>query len=228
MSCHGPSYRKVFLEWKATVTDRTAAVERQYAQTVAAIPGPMPAPLQDARFNLDLVTRGHGIHNVDYAYALLRRSHDDLNAARAERRLAPLPSPWAEIPYKSPCLACHQGIEGQQGRIFDREFQHRPHVMKAKLECSACHRTHEEREKGEVVRYDASGCVSCHHADTRGGVGCLGCHAGIRQKTVKVPRGDFSHAFHLDEAGQTCVDCHEVSPGKEPRLKEETCAGCHG
>jgi nitrate/TMAO reductase-like tetraheme cytochrome c subunit len=228
MSCHGPSYRKVFLEWKATVTERTAAVERQYAQTVAAIPGPMPAPLQDARFNLDLVTRGHGIHNVDYAYALLRRSHDDLNAARAERRLAPLPSPWAEIPYKSPCLACHQGIEGQQGRIFDREFQHRPHVMKAKLECSACHRTHEEREKGEVVRYDASGCVSCHHADTRGGVGCLGCHAGIRQKTVKVPRGDFSHAFHLDEAGQTCVDCHEVSPGKEPRLKEETCAGCHG
>ncbi len=227
MSCHGPAYRKIYLERKQTVARRTAALERQYSETAAAISGPMPDPLGDARFNLDLVVHGDGIHNVDYAYALLMRSHDDLNAARSARRLSPLPSPWEEVPYDSPCLACHRGVESRRGRIFGREFRHAPHAMKARLECSACHRTHEERSEGEVVRFDASGCMSCHHARVRAGADCAGCHAGIRGKTIRVALGDFSHAFHLDEAGQTCADCHEVSPGGPVRLKKETCAACH-
>src|SRR6185436_437838 len=140
--------------------------------------------------------------------------------------LSALPEPWPAPPYESPCLSCHEGIDAQRGQIFGREFRHEPHVLKSKLRCESCHRPHEERAKDEIVRFDASGCESCHHA--RPEVDCLACHAAIRTRTFKVERGEFSHTFHLDEAGQTCVDCHELAAGKLPRIKEDTCAGCHG
>ncbi|HEU4402911.1 MAG TPA: cytochrome c3 family protein, partial [Candidatus Polarisedimenticolia bacterium] len=195
-------------------------------QTVAALGGaPSPPPLADARFNLDLVVKGHGIHNVSYAYALLRQSHDDLNAARRTRGLASLPRPWTEPPYDSPCFSCHQGIETQRGAIFGRGYRHEPHVLRARLDCAVCHRPHAERAEGEVVRFDAAGCAACHHREAK--ADCLSCHAAIRQRKVRSFRGDFDHAFHLDEAGQTCADCHDLVPGRPVRLKQETCATCH-
>jgi nitrate/TMAO reductase-like tetraheme cytochrome c subunit len=226
MSCHGPTYLRIYNQWKRTVAQRTAAVERQFADTATAKPGADPAALQEARFDLDLVRRGNGIHNVSYAYALLRQSHDELNRVRESRGMSSLPEPWPAPPYESPCFACHEGIDAQQGTIFGREFRHEPHILKAKLRCESCHRPHEERAQGEIVRYDASGCEGCHHS--RPEANCLDCHSAIRTKTIKVARGDFSHAFHLDEAEQTCADCHDLSPGHPPRIKEETCAGCHG
>jgi nitrate/TMAO reductase-like tetraheme cytochrome c subunit len=226
MSCHGPSYRKILQAWRRDLTERTRALERQVHETAAVLKGKPPPALEDARHNLDLVVRGRGVHNVAYASALLRRSHDDLNAAREDRGLSALPLPWPEPPYESACFACHRGIEGQSGRIFDRSFAHAPHVVRAKLECAACHRTHEEKEKGEVLRYAPAGCESCHHKDP--GADCLVCHSGVRDRVLPTERGEFRHAFHIDEAGQTCADCHDLAPGKPVRLKEETCAGCHG
>jgi len=224
MSCHGPTYLRIYQHWKSTVAERTAKVEQQFAETARG--GSDPAALQEARFNLDLVKRANGIHNVRYAYALLQQSHDDLNRVRASRGMAPLPAAWQAPPYDSPCLSCHDGIDAQKGAIFGREFRHEPHVLKSKIDCEQCHRPHEERAKGEIVRYDASGCESCHHA--RPEADCAACHTEIRTKTIKVSRGKFSHAQHVDDVGQTCVDCHELAPGKPPRLKEETCVGCHG
>jgi hypothetical protein len=174
---------------------------------------------------VDLVARGHGVHNVEYAYALLKWSHDDLNTVRKEHGLAPLPLPWTEAPYASPCFTCHQGIEGRKGTIFGRNYSHEPHVLRARLDCLACHRPHEERAKGEIVFYEAPGCESCHHKDAK--ASCLACHASIRGRKVKSFRGEFDHAFHLDEAGQTCADCHDLAPGKPVLLKKETCAACH-
>ncbi len=252
MSCHGPRYRAVFLSWQESIRARTAALETQVARTEreAGVRPSLPAPgeadhaslreappaadgaarswrqaLDDARFNVDLVARGRGVHNVDYAFALLKRAHNDLNDARKERALAPLPLPWTEAAYASPCLACHQGIESRNGMIFGRSYRHEPHVLRARLDCLACHRPHEERAKGEVVRFDAAGCESCHHKDAK--VDCLACHASIRGRKVASFRGEFDHAFHLDEAGQTCADCHDRPPGQPVVLKKETCAACH-
>ncbi len=224
MACHGPSYRAIYLNWKEGAASRLAALQRQVAETGRALGSGSPAAFADARYNLDLVAKGRGVHNIAYAYALLRRSHDDLNAAREARGLAPLPRPWKEPPYQSPCLSCHEGIEAQRGEIFGRSFAHERHVVGAKLECSTCHRPHEEREKGEIVRFDASGCTSCHHKPAASD--CLTCHRSVRQRKVKSFRGDFDHTFHIDEAGQTCADCHDLSSAP-PRLKQDICAGCH-
>jgi len=225
MSCHGASYRNIFLAWKEGVLSRTSGLSRQVEQTSAALGEPAPAALADARFNLDLVSRGRGIHNVDYSYALLRRAHEDMNRARAARGMASLAPPWSAAPYDSPCLSCHQGIEENVKTIFGREFAHAPHVIRAKLDCSSCHRTHEERAPGEVVRFDAGGCASCHHKDE--GADCLACHAGIKRTSVKSFRGEFDHSLHVDGAGQACADCHDLTAGKPARLKQDHCAECH-
>ncbi len=225
MSCHGPAYRAIFLNWQAGVRTRTAALRGQLARTGRELGGAAPQAFADARFNLELVARGHGIHNVDYAYALLGQAHRDMNTARRARGILPLSLPWAEAPYASPCFACHQGIESQKGTIFDRTFGHETHARRARLDCVNCHRPHEERAKGEIVRFDSAGCESCHHQDAK--ADCLACHLSVRQRKVASFRGDFDHAFHLDEAGQACADCHDLSPGKPVGLKKENCAACH-
>ncbi len=237
MSCHGPRYRAVFVSWRDGVRSRTTALEKELERTERELHADRAPPsdgetrswrrsLDDARFNVDLVTRGRGVHNVDYAYALLKQAHDDLNAARKARALAPLTLPWTEAPYASPCLACHRGVESRKGTIFGRSYGHEPHVLRARLDCVACHRPHEERARGEVVRFDAAGCESCHHKDA--GADCLTCHASVRTRKVASFRGEFDHAFHLDEAGQACADCHDLSPGQPVHLKKGTCATCHG
>ena len=224
MACHGPEYRKIYQSWKSGSEQRTAAVSRQVSETAAALGAAGSAQLSDARFNLGLVSRGHGVHNPTYAYALLRKAHTDMNAARRGRGLAALPTPWRDPPYASPCFACHEGIEGQRGEIFGKAFPHERHVVEGKLQCSVCHRTHEEKPKGEIVRFDASACASCHHKPPVRD--CAQCHAGVREHTVKSFRGDFDHAMHIDDAEKTCVDCHDLAAAA-PGIKKELCVECH-
>lgn len=228
MACHGPGYRTIYLSWKDGSERRTAALARQMDETSSALGGAAPQQLADARFNLDLVRSGRGVHNIGYAYALLRQAHEDMNAARRGRGLQALPRQWPEPAYASPCLACHEGIESQRGEIFGRAFAHERHVVMARIDCKSCHRPHEEKPKSEVVRFDASGCASCHHkaAAGRKPEDCLACHAGVRESKVKSFRGDFDHAMHIDEAEETCADCHDLSAAP-PRLKRETCTECH-
>ncbi len=226
MSCHGPSYRGIYLSWKDWLARRSKALEDQIARTSSAIETGSSSLLADARFNLDLVSRGQGIHNVRYAGALLDRAHQDMNSARSERGLQSLPLPWKAVPYDSPCLSCHMGAETQSGRVFDRRFAHEPHVMTAGLDCETCHRPHEARNKGEVIRFGAAGCESCHHKDA--GDDCASCHEGIRGRTFPSDLGDFSHDQHIDGAGLSCPDCHKPQPDGAVRLDTDACAGCHG
>jgi hypothetical protein len=225
MSCHGPAYRKIYLAWREGVEQRAAAVQQGLAQTPSLLGGSAADALADARFNLELVVKGRGVHNVRYAYALLAKAHEQTNTARTARGLAALPLPWREAPRESPCLRCHQGIEAQGGSIFGRGFRHQLHLGRARLECQSCHRPHEERKQGEIVRFDAAGCEACHHRNER--ADCLGCHRGIREHTVQSPLGAFPHASHLDDLGLECAGCHDLAPGKPVRLKQDTCAGCH-
>jgi nitrate/TMAO reductase-like tetraheme cytochrome c subunit len=226
MTCHGPEYRRIYQGWKEGTARRVAAVRAQLVATEGALGRGGSARLADARFNLDLVERGHGVHNVSYAYALLSRSHDDLNAARRERGLGALPSPWREAPYESPCFTCHAGIEDQRGTIFGKRFGHDAHVISAKLECKVCHRTHQEKPAGEVLRYGQEGCVSCHHKPPVQVQNCVSCHADVKTRMVKSSRGDFDHKLHIEDAEKKCADCHDLSLPM-PGIKKAACADCH-
>jgi hypothetical protein len=227
MACHGPGYSRIYRAWKEGVEARTSALSAQLQSSAPAMGSAPPADWVDARLNFLLVERGRGIHNVNFAYALLEKAHDQLNAARAARGLGPLSRPWASVPTgNGNCLSCHQGVERQSGAFAGHAFSHAPHLLSGKLECAACHRPHAERAPGEVVRFGREGCVPCHHRGLAPSAPACGkCHGDITARTLKSFRGEFSHKAHLD-VGLECASCH-AGKGPDPRPEKPACRSCH-
>jgi predicted CXXCH cytochrome family protein len=227
MSCHGPGYLTIYQAWKQGVDARVAALEPQMRGSASAMVSDPPAAWQDALYNFNLVERGHGIHNVNFAYALLQKAHEQLNEARRARGMASLPLPWTEVAAGAGnCLTCHRGIENQVGTFAGRRYAHRPHLEGAKLECATCHRPHEQRAPGEIVRFGAEGCMPCHHTGTEVSAPlCMKCHDDITKRTVQSFRGEFSHKAHL-ENGMECSSCHVIKAG-DPRPDPAVCKDCH-
>jgi nitrate/TMAO reductase-like tetraheme cytochrome c subunit len=230
MSCHGPTYRAIFQSWQRALGERTAAV-RAALREIPAAPGRGESrALEDARANLTLVERAHGIHNVGYALALLDKAYELQNEERQQRGLPRRAAPWPRAGQGSPCLQCHIGIEVQSGSFSGRTYAHRPHLA-AGLDCASCHRPHQERPQGEIVRFGEEGCDACHHRDLKSAprvADCAGCHGDVTKKTFKTGRGEFSHAFHLEAAGGECAVCHSLVAGKAPAVNPKACADCHG
>jgi nitrate/TMAO reductase-like tetraheme cytochrome c subunit len=227
MSCHGARFNAIYASWQRGLETRTTGLRRQMAETTSALRGTSRDALDDARHNLDLVASARGVHNIRYAHALLAKAHEEMNDARRAGGLASLAKPWRDLPFTSPCLACHLSIEEEQGRIFGRAFAHGPHILDARIECETCHRPHAERPKDEIVRFTADGCESCHHKDVADTTGCLSCHRGITLGTVPSPRGPFDHGLHLDAVGLTCDSCHEAAKGGPVQFKKDACSTCH-
>jgi predicted CXXCH cytochrome family protein len=228
MSCHGPGYRQIFFAWKEAVRSRLAAMRAQLAASAGAMGANAPAAWRDAQYNVALVDRGKGVHNVNYAYALLEKAHEQMNEARRARGLAALSLPWTTVAAGSAaanCLGCHAGIERQAGTFAGRAYAHAPHLA-AKLDCSTCHRPHQERAPGEIVKFGANGCVPCHHPTAAvEAPKCMACHGDVTARTVTSFRGEFSHKGHLEQ-GLECGTCHQPKNG-DPRPAKETCAQCH-
>ena len=228
MSCHGPSYLGIYESWKSGVESRVAAIRRQFEASAGRMGLEPPRAWEDGRINFLLVERGRGVHNVNFAFALLDKAHEQLNEARRSRGMGPLERPWTTLGGKSSaCLNCHAGVEHQRGTFAGKAFAHEPHLSKAGLACESCHRPHAERAPGEVVRYGAGGCVSCHHQalKTASEALCGTCHGDVKAKTYTSFRGEFSHVPHL-EAGLECVNCHTLAGG-DPRPQKSACTDCH-
>lgn len=226
MSCHGPRYRAIFQGWEKGVEERTSALRRDMEASVGAMGVEAPQAWEDARHNFTLVSKGRGVHNINYAYMVLDKAFDQLNDARHERGLSTLPRPWSSIP-SSPCLSCHLGIESQGGTFGDRAFAHGPHLIRAKLECEKCHRKHAERPAVEVVRFGPDGCTSCHHQNMAQASfkDCSNCHGDISRNTFPSYKGAFSHRQHA-KIGEECGSCHKMASG-DPRPAKARCEGCH-
>lgn len=224
MSCHGPRYHSVYQQWKAITRDRTSALRMQLQSTTSLFPAEEPPSLSDARYNLELVEKGKGVHNLGYSFALLQESHRLINEARKNKGSRPLSIPWPEVPYSSPCLKCHQGIELQEASAFGQRFSHESHVVGHKLECDVCHRPHEERTSSEVLRFGSEGCAACHHKEKE--ADCRQCHSAIMEDTVPSFRGDFAHFLHV-EMTEECLSCHSIEKGQIYPVDRETCSICH-
>jgi len=227
MSCHGPSYKGIYEAWQRGVASRVGALKGQMNATAAAVGVSAGSAWDDAQHNFRLVERGKGIHNVNFAFALLDKAHEQMNEARRARGLGALAKPWPTVAAGAQaCLTCHQGIESQTGTFGGRHFSHTPHVASAKLDCTECHRPHAERAPGEVVRFGPDGCMPCHHRNVKVGIDeCMTCHKDVSGRTVTSFRGEFSHEAHL-EMGLDCQTCHDNSRG-DPRPARSVCTDCH-
>lgn len=226
MSCHGPGYKRIYEGWKQAVDARTEGMKRLMEANAGVMGVDAPQAWDDARHNFLLVSRGKGVHNVTYAYAVLDKAWQQLNEARAGRGLPAAARPWASVS-NSPCMSCHTGIERQSGTFGGRRFSHGPHLGDAKLDCEKCHRKHSERPKVEVVRFGPDGCTTCHHRDLGPDKfkDCFRCHGDVNERTVRVARGEFSHKQHR-ENGEECISCHKFENG-DPRPPARACQECH-
>ena len=225
MSCHGPDYRGLFRAWSETIERRTSGVRRALDGN-RSLGKASAALLSDAEANLELVERGHGIHNVPYSLTVLDAAHRQINEARRLQGKSRLPVPWPVAPYETPCLECHAGVETLSGKVFGRSFSHRPHVVGKGIECSTCHRSHEERETSgqDHLKLSRASCSGCHHRTAK--ADCLSCHQGIQGTTFEVEWGDFDHSAHVEGMEMACSDCH----GEAPRIGKAdlaVCADCH-
>jgi predicted CXXCH cytochrome family protein len=228
MNCHGPRYGRLQEAWKSAVDGRVAALRAQLESSSGAMGLVPPKAWEDARVNFLLVERGHGVHNVNYSFALLDKSFEQMNAARAQRGLGALTRPWKSLGAKSSrCMSCHMGVEDQRGEFEGRPFAHRAHLDAAALSCESCHRPHEQRAPGEVVRFGPAGCASCHHREARTAsvATCGRCHGDVSKRTYASFRGEFSHTQHA-EAGLECANCHQPAKG-DVRPPKSACTECH-
>jgi predicted CXXCH cytochrome family protein len=227
MSCHGPGYKRIYESWQRALGARTSALRGQLDATSRAMGVSGPPAWDDARTNFLLVERGRGVHNVNFAFALLDKSHEQMNEARRAKGLGPLNLPWMQTGGGSNCLVCHIGIEAQSGMFGSRHFSHQPHVARARLDCAECHRPHEQRAPGEVVKFGPAGCLPCHHRGPAASeAACRKCHGDVRTRTITSFRGEFSHAAHLEQ-GLGCSNCHGAAGGSDPRPPKAVCAQCH-
>ncbi|MEW6456012.1 MAG: cytochrome c3 family protein [Acidobacteriota bacterium] len=65
MACHGTGYYKIYLNWKEIVSKRLSFVEGEFEKAKKLLESqPIPQSFIDAEKNIDLVSRGIGIHNV--------------------------------------------------------------------------------------------------------------------------------------------------------------------
>ncbi len=223
MSCHGPSYRGLFLSWSESVGERSSAIRRAFDDTVRRLGA--TDSLADAQANLELVENGQGIHNVPYSLALLGAAHREINTVRTSRGLSAFAAAWPQAPYETPCLECHAGVEGRVARSFGRQFPHLTHVVELGQDCESCHRPHDEWDDGGPLRLSAGDCTSCHHQDAARS--CLDCHADTRRRTWPTELGDFSHAVHSGDMELECSTCHGSSATPRRPASREACADCH-
>jgi class III cytochrome C family protein len=228
MSCHGARYNKILGRWKSLIDVRLEQAKSEFNQARSLSPGTgQPGPLADAFANIQFVDRGVGIHNVEYSLALLDASHNFINKAREEHGLRPIAKKWAQAPFESSCFRCHRGIEQQSGRVFGINFVHRPHIASG-FECATCHRPHEDKPAGEVLRFGREGCANCHHQrEQQKPESCLRCHTDLLSRKIPFKGKQFDHSSHFKDLAKTCADCHLLGGSIKRGPNMKTCESCH-
>jgi hypothetical protein len=233
VACHGEGYDFMLDDWVSIVDGATRLIgdELEATQRAARAQGAtaeVDSLLYGAIFDYDFVKDGHGVHNVEYAVNLLKRTADYLDEARSKlpRPLDPLRRDRLLGTADGYCMIlCHERIGVAETLTFERmEFPHAFHSGEMEIECTECHSP--EKHKMRIIT--RSGCMDCHHAE--GEMDCTACH--YRQHEL--------YTGHLTEIGRegepdfmaqaeiSCSDCHDTADNRPPfEQAREACVTCH-
>lgn len=236
--CHDVNYGAMLDSWLAklkTALDYARPYESE-ARAMLATPGadhPMLEQINDALHNFDLVRRGAGAHNVEYAVRALVAGIDNVKlAAGALDR--PLPragaAPRVLDLQGGYCMALCHGDVATPGDTYFAEMEiDFPHDSHGNLSCATCHSPLKHKQR--VISKQE--CMTCHHSDEgrrEYGVDCSDCHAvqaALYTGRVRVA-GLRIEPDAMAEADVGCTDCHDVGPrGETLRQIIESCNECH-
>ncbi len=232
-SCHGAGFARIMKDWEIATEKRLADIQVVFNRAKSEIRSSRSGQkkeaqmlLDEAAFNIDIVERGKGVHNIKYSQILLQTSYDkiseSLRLAGSSYKPALNLAEADLIPTQ--CSNCHSGIEEINTQIFGLEFPHKSHLMEQKIQCDKCHSN--VRRHGEFIATKQS-CAVCHHRDPSN-KDCSSCHKlqtafyyGGRLNGHEAPT-DF-----MAEAEIECKDCHLNNNDAIFRPDKNKCLDCH-
>jgi hypothetical protein len=231
-SCHGKGFARIMQEWEISTEKKVKEIQAIYKRAYQELKikncpeeEKCKTLLEEAAFNIDIVERGKGVHNVEYSQELLSASYDKLIEAlvvmdssyRPQRFLSPI----KEIP--TLCFNCHTGIEEINTQIFGLDFPHKSHLLEQRIQCDTCHSN--VRKHGEFVATKQS-CAVCHHRDIK--KDCTSCHhlqstfyQGGELNGLEVTKDIMA------EAEVECLECHLGPQDTVARAHKNKCVDCH-
>jgi hypothetical protein len=239
VTCHGKKYDRMLDDWIRTSRILVADMGRIVAAGERAV-GKGPARskkeadaralVADARHNLDLLRAGHGAHNIDYAYTIVKSGYEQVAIAfKLAGAAGGPPRPAILASESARCTTLCHGRAGPSETVFFREmelsFPHALHVGDVGIECTTCHSP--DKHKMRIVT--KSECMACHHEERD--IACGHCHKpqkALYEGTAKT-YGVSSRPDVMAAAGMGCTDCHELGKGDQTVLTlKGKCEECHG
>lgn len=233
VACHGEGYDHMVDDWIETIDGAASTIAGQLESTVAAAragatEAKLDSLLEEAVYDYDFVIEGRGVHNVEYAVRLLKRTADLLDEARTilPARMDPVPRDRLLGTTDGYCtILCHNRIGIPESLAFERmEFPHAFHAEEMEINCTECHSP--EKHKMRIIT--RSGCMDCHHAE--GEMDCTTCH--YRQHELYT--GDVTEIGYegdpdfMAQAEISCTDCHDTTDDRPPfEQAREACVMCH-
>jgi nitrate/TMAO reductase-like tetraheme cytochrome c subunit len=237
LECHGEQYKGMLDDWTKTikvmldaVKGKLAAVEQALAATESSHPRfAMAKKLgRDARYNVELVEFGKGVHNVFFAADLLKVANGYLDQAMVAISKPPVKSAEETLVRGGYCaVLCHKkaGVVQSETVKFGTEvIPHERHVTDFGVTCTVCH----SAEKHQAVTATRPSCLACHHSEGNKNERCIACHK-LQQEffagTLEVKEVETVPGNHAELTD--CVGCHNVETKHSRQAVAKQCLECH-
>ena len=235
-NCHGDKYSGMLKDWKDTFDVMIRDIEpklraaRQALEMVGSADGKYREAqklFEDAKYNVDFVKIGKGVHNPFYASELIQVA--DRNVARLFRLMGQTPPalPAQSLIKGGYCAKLCHGKAGvklpKETSLEGTKLPHTRHAFDFGLGCTTCH----SAEKHKEIRVTRKDCMACHHSPEN--TQCSRCHQQpaalfTAQKLpveVKDPKASA-------KAGKIeCVNCHDLSQAQTLENISSACTRCH-
>lgn len=236
VGCHGEKYRGMLGTWKSTLDTMLAELQpkaimalKTLNETLQTHPRYVEAYqlYRDARYNMDFIAVGKGVHNVFYAADLLLVANRNLDQAIKLLGRNPPPLPKEDLIRGGYCATlCHERLKVKVPKEVNFEkvrLPHERHFDDFGAVCTDCH----SPEVHKAVTATKESCQSCHHSAINGR--CERCHSA----QASLYKGTIKTAAAVDKvpnlmAGKVeCGGCHDFTTRHSLAAVSNQCVRCH-
>ncbi|MGB9700546.1 MAG: multiheme c-type cytochrome [Thermodesulfobacteriota bacterium] len=236
VNCHGNKYQGMLKDWKDTFDlmlrdiNQKLDLARQVLEKQDSASSHYREAKKlyaDAKYNIDFVKIGKGVHNPFYAAELIQVADRDINELFRLLKQSPPPLP-PESPIRGGYCAqlCHTKARVQMPAmvyIGGDKFPHARHAFEFNLGCTSCH----SAEKHKEIKISKKDCLACHHSPDN--KQCSRCHQKqFALYTAQNLPTELPSAKASRKAGKVeCVQCHDLSKSQNLENISLACGQCH-
>ena len=237
LECHGEKYKGMLDDWTKTMKVMLDAVKGKLTSVEQALAGAPPTDPRlaramrlsaDARYNVELVELGKGVHNVFFAADLLKVANSYLDESMAAIGKPPVKIKEETLVLGGYCaVLCHKKagvVQSEEVEFGSETVPHVKHVTDFGVTCTACH----SAERHQAVTATRSTCLGCHHSKGNDNERCLACHKLQNEfftGTVEVDDVEAAPSAHAELTD--CVGCHNVQVKHSRQAVTKQCLECH-